>query len=630
MSQPQTRDHTRRVLDGKYQLEGVIGEGASGVVYRARHLALQIDVAVKLLNEVSLDDPRAHTRFSREARLTAGISHPNVVSVRDFGRDERGRPYIVMELVLAETLRSLLHRQPSLNARAACAICHQILAGLAAAHACGVIHRDLKPRNVLLVPQPHASPLVKIVDFGVAKLLADEQSQLTSVGSLIGTLGYCAPEQILGDPQDERADLYAVGVILYRMLTARLPFSGKTPHQVQQQILDGEFLPPSRLQPDLPAGLEAVVLHAMARSSEDRPGSARQFMEEMLQAMPDPAISISGLIDAPNRPTPDATEDTARDASAGPRRAAGRPLYRLWLPLLLGLGLLAGLMYYAAFGDRPQQPGPNPAASHTPGGSADTPIIFSIVQWVSAREQRSELQPAMDYLAKRLGRPVKLRVTDHFRNIEEDIRRGTVHMAEFSSCDYVRAYRDGLRLKNIVTHVTNAGKTFKGLILVRENSPYQKLSDLRGQRFCFVNKRSCSGYVYVRIEFRQAGIDPDRDLATPVFSRVHHESMRLLQRGVCEGAAVWDHAFYAAEKEGISKEHFRIIGSTAPILRDIYGAPPSVPDALADRIRDILLELRPGSDLARRVMGPNNRMVGFRSVGEQEFDDVRKLDRLVK
>jgi serine/threonine-protein kinase len=277
------------MVGGKYRLGRLIGEGGMGAVYEAEHTGLEMRVAVKLLNEVFITDHNAMRRFQREAKAAAAIRHPNVVEVTDTGTDDEGAPFIVMELLEGESLSALLRRERLLSPLVACTITSQILAGLAAAHAKGVIHRDLKPGNIVLARTGSGSCQVKILDFGISKFFTEEATQdVTATGAVIGTPRFMAPEQARGQGDlDGRVDIYAVGVLLYRMLTGKLPFAAKTHEEIIQHILEGEPRPPRELRADLPEDLERVILKAMAPDREERYPTAHAFLEDLHAVMPE-------------------------------------------------------------------------------------------------------------------------------------------------------------------------------------------------------------------------------------------------------------------------------------------------------------------------------------------------------
>ncbi len=271
-------------LEGRYRILRSLGEGAMGAVYEAEHTALGRRVAVKVLHAHIAKVPDAVRRFEREARAAAEIGHPNIVEVFDVGT-HLGEPFLVMELLRGETLADRLSRPEMIDARAACRIVGYVLSALASAHAKGIIHRDLKPENVFLVPGDEAHG-VKLLDFGISKFRRAGATllQTTQEGIPLGTPGYMAPEQWMGRRDiDHRADIFAVGVMLYELLTGGLPYEGANQGELFLEIVRGTSRPsmPSELDPEIPPGLDAVVLRALDRDRDRRFESAREFLDAL-------------------------------------------------------------------------------------------------------------------------------------------------------------------------------------------------------------------------------------------------------------------------------------------------------------------------------------------------------------
>ena len=256
-------------LNERYRVDAELGRGGMGVVYRAHDVLLDRDVALKVLSDSGLGalSAEGRARLLREAQAVAKLNHPNIVSVYDAGKVD-GVPFVVMELVEGPSLHD---RSPQALSEILVIAC-QICAALEQAHAHGIIHRDLKPENVLIAPDGSA----KLVDFGLARTAT--ASRLTVEGALVGTLFYIAPEQLLGQAIDGRADLYALGVMLYELTTGRLPFVGDDPLTVVSQHLHVQPVPPRQVQPDLPSALEAVILKLLAKNPADRYASAREVV----------------------------------------------------------------------------------------------------------------------------------------------------------------------------------------------------------------------------------------------------------------------------------------------------------------------------------------------------------------
>ena len=256
-----------QLLDGSYEILRVIGEGGMGRVYEARHTRLHTKrFAVKLLHHELARQPEVVTRFQREAEAASVLTHPNVVGVYDVNTSADGRPYIVCELLHGEDLGSYLDRVGKLRTVEAVHIVRQVCHALGAAHASGIVHRDVKPENVFLA-EPNAT--VKVLDFGISKV-AETSDGLTKTGTVMGTPDYMAPEQARGDRVDSRADIYATGAILYRALTGHKPFEGSDAMAILTAVLTQEPERPSTLEPKIPLSLELVVQQTMAKMPSER------------------------------------------------------------------------------------------------------------------------------------------------------------------------------------------------------------------------------------------------------------------------------------------------------------------------------------------------------------------------
>ena len=273
------------VLDGRYRLDQLIGEGGMGDVYRATHVHIDTEFAVKLLKPEFVANQTAIKRFQLEAKAAGRIHHPNAVKVTDFGVTPERIVYLVMELVQGHSLRSLMRNEKKLDYIRAVRIVLQICGALEAAHRGGVIHRDLKPDNIL-IEKVHDTERVKVLDFGIAKLKETKTDAfLTQAGTIIGTPQYMSPEQCQGNPLDPASDIYSIGILLYEMLSGSVPFDGES---VLQVVYDQLHAPPRQLRelsPDLPEPLAQVVMRALEKEPADRQSSATQLSDELKQAV---------------------------------------------------------------------------------------------------------------------------------------------------------------------------------------------------------------------------------------------------------------------------------------------------------------------------------------------------------
>ncbi|HET9753957.1 MAG TPA: serine/threonine-protein kinase, partial [Myxococcales bacterium] len=276
------------VVAGRFKLEEMIGQGGMGTVYRARHLALDRVVCLKMLRPALLEDPTVVGRFEREAKAASRLNHANSIQVLDFGRNESdGTLFIAMEYVQGKDLRVVLRDEWPLPETRLCNIMAQVLAALGEAHAHNVVHRDLKPENIMVEQRSDHTDFVTVLDFGIAKILDSDLPGLTRSDVVCGTPQYMAPEQATGTQLDARCDLYAVGVILYQMATGHLPFDGQNSMEVLTRHVNEPPVPPRQRAPSAPisAAMEALILRALAKDPAARPQTAEQF-RQLLLAVP--------------------------------------------------------------------------------------------------------------------------------------------------------------------------------------------------------------------------------------------------------------------------------------------------------------------------------------------------------
>ena len=256
---------TGEVVAGRYQLEHLLGVGGMSSVYRARDSVLERVVALKVLHEQFSHDRDYVERFRREARAIARLSHPNIVTVMDRGEFE-GRQFIVFEYVDGETLKQLAAREAPLPPDRALAFVHQVARGLAFAHEHGIVHRDVKPHNVLVDRDGTA----KVTDFGIARAVGARDDSLTQSGTVLGTGAYLSPEQAVGRPADARSDQYSLGAVLYELLTGRIPYEGETIVAVANRHVHDPVPRVRDLRPDVSPRIDALVQRAMAKRADDR------------------------------------------------------------------------------------------------------------------------------------------------------------------------------------------------------------------------------------------------------------------------------------------------------------------------------------------------------------------------
>jgi eukaryotic-like serine/threonine-protein kinase len=278
------------VASGRYRLKRPLGHGGMATVYLGHDSELDRPVAIKVLAETLTGDETFRRRFLREAQLAARLSHPNVVSVYDAGEQADGRPYIVMEHVDGETLADVLRKRGPLPADEAATLAAQACRGLAHAHAAGLVHRDVKPQNLLL----RRDGTLKVADFGIAR--AAEGTALTEAGTVLGTAAYLSPEQALGQEATPAADVYSLGAVLYELLTGRPPYELESLADLAARQAEGSITPVSELAAGIPQRVEDAVMRSLARNPAYRPTSAGELAREL-----EPAETATAPLPRPRR-----------------------------------------------------------------------------------------------------------------------------------------------------------------------------------------------------------------------------------------------------------------------------------------------------------------------------------------
>ena len=295
---------TPHVLLDRYEVGRLLGAGGMAEVFEGRDRLLARRVAIKVLQAQFARDPSFLIRFKREAQAAASLSHPNIVGVYDTGSED-GTHFIVMEYVDGRTLKDVIRAEGPLYPERAAEICEDVCSALAAAHARGLIHRDIKPGNVMLTPDGK----VKVMDFGIARATTSET--ITQTAAVVGTAQYISPEQAQGQTVDYRSDLYSVGCCLYEMLTGTVPFTGATPVAIAYRHVREDPTPPRMLNPDVPRPLEAICLKAMAKLPDNRYQTASELHDDLERFRNGQPVQATPLMDA------------AATTQAIPRRDAG-------------------------------------------------------------------------------------------------------------------------------------------------------------------------------------------------------------------------------------------------------------------------------------------------------------------
>ncbi len=411
---------------GRYEIVEELGRGAMGSVFKARDPAVGRIVALKTIHSTALEGAQSEeyrARFYREARASGVLAHPGIVPVFDVGEHE-GAPFLVMEFVAGRTLADVIKKGERYNLDRVCEIGQQLADALGYAHRQGVIHRDIKPANILMTSREvYGSERPRITDFGIAKLAA---SEITTTGQLLGTPSFMPPEQFTGAPIDGRADLFSLGVILYSLATGEQPFAGETMTAVSYKVVYTEPIPPAKLNPAIPARLEAVILKCLAKSPADRYQTGEELAQDLaamragtVATATHTAAPLAGGSDVTLGPAasatsmplgipPGAAAAPATAAPPGPKPAAKKPAKPARVETIFAVTLLsiAGLAAVAAGGwfwlQHRKQPAP-PAQQAT---TAPAPQPAAPATQPGAAAPATQPQPVANAPAPGAGAPV--------------------------------------------------------------------------------------------------------------------------------------------------------------------------------------------------------------------------------
>jgi eukaryotic-like serine/threonine-protein kinase len=400
-----------RRLAGRYHLEELIDTGGMASVWRARDEVLARIVAAKILREDLALDPEFAKRFQREAVAAARLTHPNIVSVYDTGVDQ-DLSYIIMEHSEGRNLREVLDQRGSMEPEEAAALVAPVLSALAYAHANDVVHRDVKPANILVGDDGR----VRVTDFGIAKA-AFADSDLTTTGKALGTVRYLSPEQVQGGEVDARSDLYSVGIVLYELLTGRVPFQAESDLAVAMMRLNQDPLPPRAFRGGIPRGTEAVVLRALARDPDARFQSAESMAAELERAVGRPGFAATQPFQLRR------TEPAATRSASGHPEAPPSSVFRSWMlvPLIVivlaGAAIVAGLAIGrlelgGPLGVRAAPNSPSPEQTTALSGAAIVEARDFDPQGQDGQEHAEDVGLAID------GNGDTAWVTDHYNSAE--------------------------------------------------------------------------------------------------------------------------------------------------------------------------------------------------------------------
>ena len=415
----------KTVIDERYELRGALGSGGMADVYLAHDGVLNREVALKLLKDHYAENEEFVERFRREARNAASLSHPNVVPIFDRGETRDGTYYIVMEYLPGGTLKDRIISEGALSPQAVLDVALQITETLRAAHEQGIIHRDIKPRNILISD----SGDVKVTDFGIAR--AAEATTISDLGDILGSVKYMSPEQAMGEPVGPASDLYSLGVVLYEMLTGRVPYEASIPAEVSAKHAGEPASHPREVNPEVPEGMDALVMKLLSRDPADRYVSAAELIEELRRVRDGLPLLSPSAEEATTAALAASTLPTPAPGATGPRRRKTRLSWTLmaFVALIAVLGAVGGAAVWSLWQDpgpasipdilRGTLEGPSEEAGREPSGSEEAKVPH--LEGLTEHESRERLVEAGFETEVRLR---KSPVEDAGRVLEQSVPGG--------------------------------------------------------------------------------------------------------------------------------------------------------------------------------------------------------------
>ena len=602
-------------------------------------------VVIKRILAHLAERPAFVEMFLREARLIAQLNHPNVVQIIELGESD-GQYFLAMEYIHGLTVRELTRRATDAGIRipysVGLSIVMQACRGLHAAHELadlsgrplGIVHRDVSPHNLMLADDGH----VKILDFGIAKPTQHMEPTLTT--SLKGKLSYMSPEQCRHEPVDRRADIFALGIVLWELCTGERLFKRRTEMDTMQAVAAAEVPSPSEVDRNFLPALEAVVMKALARKPADRFDTADQMRREIERAAHAGSLRLgedrvavfvdrmAGDLLANRRERVQAATDAPARVEATPpptpaARAAGSVGgNRTWL-LIAGLGVVLVVAFASAY-----------LLNRTPSGEGFSvpvpqgePVDFCWPPFIDEPVLLEDVEPLRTYLEQAVERPFRFTVTSDYDSCAQGVATGQYSVGSLSPLLYLRTSETHPDLEVIGVKEFDGVATYESVLLVSTGSTVMSLDGLRGGRFCFTDPDSTSGYVMPRAHIRSLGHDPDAFVGSIQWSGDHLQALRDLFAGRCDVVATYPGAVLSGAELGLPVGSLRHIAVTGVLPQDVIVTPGDLDPQLADAIRRAILEFDPQAHLGLTRVGDNQRITGYAAMDESAFDALRELVR---
>lgn len=643
---------TQRSKIGRYELIQRLAVGGMAEVFIARETGpagLERRVVVKrILPHLSADEEFVQL-FLEEARVLARLQHPGIVQVYELGEEE-GSWFIAMEHVPGVTVRQLYLAAQQAKQRIPIAVAVGIvMQACESAHAAhelseggrplGLVHRDITPQNIMVTDDGR----VKLLDFGIAKKTADTEA--TREGGVKGKASYLSPEQCRQAPLDRRSDVFALGILLWELITGRSLFKRTSEYETLRAVDEAVWHDLRPYCPELPDDIVRVIRKALSRERDDRFSTADEMRMALAKAAQDERLDAG--IDAVRQFAAQMLGERRKDEREALDRAfAGiEPLSPDMRARLSGLGEDDSVTGLKRKRMRRRQRWMRAAGSvaaalllvgggwwgvNRPPPVSGEPLTIGLAPTIDVKVIADEFDPLRVYLERRTGRPFRLKIAPSYEELGRMLGAGETSFALMPGYLLIKVRGESPAVEPLVTDLIDGSPGNNGVILVNEYSNVGSLADLRGQRLCLIDSASTTGYALPRAALRQSGIDPDRDVV-PVMSGNHQQALRDLFQGRCDAAATYDKAYLVADRAGVPTARMRVLGLTGRAPNDTFCASPNTTPVERSMVREALLDFQPSRDVGSVVLGDVLRISAFVPVDEKGLDrlDAVLSDRRV-
>lgn len=656
---------------GRYELIRKLATGGMAELFLARErglAGLERLVVIKRILPHLADDPDFVEMFLREARIIARLNHPNVIQIYELG-EEDDQYYIAMEFLHGISVKELMTAARDSGIDLPIDTVLTLVAGACrGAHAAhtladedgnplGVVHRDISPHNVMIT----ASGDVKLLDFGIAKAT---EGLDTTIGGLKGKYAYMSPEQCMRRDLDHRSDVFALGIVLWELLTGQRLFTRHSELETMQAIIQEPAPSVYEHNPDLPEGLDAILEPALAKDPDQRYSDAEAFrhailmfaheagflldseaiafcVQELASALiqdraPSPSAvslvsfpkreSTANVEDEPKtvvtRPGRKAEPDIGREEDEPPSSEAAPPpaSSRSHVALVVaGVLLLSGALFFLLQSSSEEVP-----ASPAPHELSGPPLLLAWAPVLDDELMLEELEPLREYLEKTLERPVTFSVPESYGRVSRMLVEGKLDFAIVPPLTYLRTRAQLPELIPLVIKEVEGLTASDAYLMVRSDAPFVVLDDLNGKRFCFTDKNSTSGNFLPRDFLERVGRDPTAFIGQEIWSGDHQKALEDLVAKRCDVAATYSGNLERTPSYGIPRGALRIIAVTGHIPQDVLVARPETTEQDRTQLRDALLAFDP-AHLGVKELGSVGRITGFKPVSDHVFDALRGI-----